>query len=97
MAVGGEGDTVKEQNENNTPDLVNPVNHVNLEWPDVRGEAAPLLPVGTRIRFHSGLGFEETGIIESHVIWNYYAGQPCYRVNNKTIPHCKVLGVEGNP
>ena len=75
---------------------VNAVNPLNLGWLDVRGEAAPLLPVGTRIRFNSGLGFEETGTIEAHTTWNYYPGQPCYRVaGGWTIPHSRVLGVEG--
>ena len=75
---------------------VNAVNPLNLEWPDVRGEAAPLLPVGTRIRFDNGLGCEETGTIEAHTTWNQYPGQPCYRVaGGRTIPHSRVLGVEG--
>ncbi len=89
----GEGE---EENTLNRKNPVNAVNPVNLESPDVRGEAAPLLPVGTRIRFNSGLGFEETGTIEAHTTWNYYAGQPCYRVAGEwTIPHSRVLGVEG--
>ena len=65
-----------------------------------RGQApasssAPL-PVGTRIRFNSGLGQEETAAIEAVSEWALFPGEPCYRVGRgRTIPQSRVLGVEG--
>jgi hypothetical protein len=62
------------------------------------GEApSSTYPVGTRIRFDGGLGFEETGIVEGHATWNQFPGQTCYRVKGRTIPQSRVLGIEGNP
>lgn len=54
-------------------------------------------PIGTRIRFDGGLGFEEDGEVEEHTTWNQYPGQTCYRVKGRTVPQSRVLGVEGNP
>jgi hypothetical protein len=60
-------------------------------------ETGEAYSVGTCIRFNGGLGFEETGTVEGHTSWNQYPGQMCYRVAGRTIPHSRVLGVEGNP
>jgi KaiC/GvpD/RAD55 family RecA-like ATPase/5S rRNA maturation endonuclease (ribonuclease M5) len=54
-------------------------------------------PVGTRIRFDGGLGYEETGIVEGLTTWNQFPGQTCYRVKGRTIPQSRVLEIEGNP
>ncbi len=56
-----------------------------------------VFPIGARIRFNGGLGFEETGIIEGYTTWNQYPGKTCYQVKGRTVPHSRVLGVEGNP
>ncbi len=60
-------------------------------------EPEEVYPIGTPIRFNGGLGFEEAGEVEGHTTWNQYPGQTCYQVNGRTIPHSRVLGVEGNP
>lgn len=56
------------------------------------------LAVGTQIRFNSGLGREETAVIEAVSEWALFPGEPCYRVGRgRTIPQSRVLGVEGQP
>jgi len=61
------------------------------------GGASPY-PVGSNIRFKTGLGFEETGSIKRLTTWTQFPGQPCYQVNGgRTIPHSWVIGLEGTP
>ncbi len=64
---------------------------------DERGHLYPSsYPIGSRIRFNGGMGFEEKGVVEAHTTWSQFPGQVCYRVKGRTVPHSRVLGVEGN-
>jgi 5S rRNA maturation endonuclease (ribonuclease M5) len=82
-----------------TPKTANPPCRENMadlgESGSLSADAGAAYPIGTRIRFNGGLGFEEAGTVEGHTSWIQYPGQTCYRVGGRTVPHSRVLGVEG--
>lgn len=85
----------------NLPKIATPPHRENVaalgDSGSLSAEPEEVFPIGTRIRYNGGLGFEETGEVEALTTWNQYPGQTCYRVKGRTIPHSRVLGGEGNP
>jgi putative DNA primase/helicase len=58
------------------------------------GDSGSLSSVAEEV-FPIGARTEEAGEVEGHTTWNQYPNQTCYQVNGRTVPHSRVLGVEG--
>ncbi|OAI49307.1 hypothetical protein AYO43_03135 [Nitrospira sp. SCGC AG-212-E16] len=60
-----------------------------------QGQPSVPYPVGSVIRFKTGLGFEDIDTIKRCTTWAKFPGQTCYQVKGGyTIPHSWVIGLE---